>query len=153
MICYFCSMKIVVTDKSRLREAARHFLKETAGSTLIAVYGRMGSGKTTFIKAVCHEMGVIDTVTSPTFTLVNEYRRRGSGPVYHFDFYRIKKITEVLDFGIEEYFDSGETCFMEWPELIEPLLPPGTLRIAITVEPDGTRVIETVAGPPEDTSL
>lgn len=146
-------MKIVVTDKSRLRDAARHFLKETEGRNLIAVYGRMGSGKTTFIKAVCNEMGVTDTVTSPTFTLVNEYRRPGSGPVYHFDFYRIKKITEVFDFGIEEYFDSGAPCFMEWPELIEPLLPPETLRISITVEPDGSRVIETVSGPPEEVSL
>lgn len=153
MICYFCSMKIVVTDKNRLRDAARHFLKETAGFTLIAVYGRMGSGKTTFIKAVCKEMGVSDTVTSPTFTLVNEYRRPGDRPVYHFDFYRIRKITEVLDFGIEEYFDSGSPCFMEWPELIEQLLPPETLRIAITVDPDGSRIIETVSGPPEEASL
>lgn len=142
-------MKIVVTDKSRLRDAARRFLKETAGNTLFAVYGRMGSGKTTFIRAICREMGVSDTVTSPTFTLVNEYRRPGSSPVYHFDFYRIKKITEVLDFGIEEYFYSGAPCFMEWPELIESLLPEGTLRISITVDPDGTRVIETVNGPPE----
>lgn len=142
-------MKIVVTDKSRLRDAARHFLKETAGNTIFAIYGRMGSGKTTFIRAICREMGVSDTVTSPTFTLVNEYRRPGSDPVYHFDFYRIKKITEVLDFGIEEYFYSGAPCFMEWPELIEPLLPEGTLRISITVEPDGTRVIGTVSGPPE----
>jgi tRNA threonylcarbamoyladenosine biosynthesis protein TsaE len=143
-------MRIVVTDKSRLREAARHFLKQTAGNTVFAVYGRMGSGKTTFIRALCGEMGVSDTVTSPTFTLVNEYSRPGNGPVYHFDFYRIKKITEVLDFGIEEYFYSGAPCFMEWPELIEPLLPEGTLRISITVEADGSRVIETVSGPPED---
>jgi tRNA threonylcarbamoyladenosine biosynthesis protein TsaE len=90
-----------------------------------------------------------DWPTSPTFTLVNEYRRPGYNPVYHFDFYRIKKITEVLDFGIEEYFSSGAPCFMEWPELIESLLPEGTLRISITVEPDGSRVIETVSGPPE----
>ena len=142
-------MKIVVTDKSRLRDAARHFLKETAGNTLFAVYGRMGSGKTTFIRAICREMGVSDTVTSPTFTLVNEYKRPGSSPVFHFDFYRIKKITEVLDFGIEEYLYSGAPCFMEWPEMIESLLPEGTLRISITVEPDGSRIIETVTGPPE----
>ena len=142
-------MKIVVTGKSRLRDAARHFLKETSGNTIFAIYGRMGSGKTTLIRAICREMGVEDTVTSPTFTLVNEYRRPGNSPVYHFDFYRIKKITEVLDFGIEEYFYSGAPCFMEWPELIESLLPEGTLRISITVEPDGSRVIETVASPPE----
>jgi len=137
-------MKIVIADKSRLRDAARHFLKETAGRKIFAFYGQMGSGKTTFIKALCHEMGVADTVTSPTFTLVNEYRRPGDSNVYHFDFYRIKKLTEVLDFGIEEYFDSGAPCFMESPELIEPLLPDETLRLSITVSPDGSRIIETI---------
>jgi tRNA threonylcarbamoyladenosine biosynthesis protein TsaE len=140
-------MKIVVTDKSRLRDAARHFLRETAGTRIFAFYGQMGSGKTTFIKALCHEMGVSDTVTSPTFTLINEYRRPGGLPVFHFDFYRIKDISEVLDFGIEEYFDSDSPCFMEWPELIEPLLPPETLRISITVAEDGSRVIGTVGQP------
>ena len=137
-------MKIVIADKSRLHDAARHFLKETAGKRLFAFYGEMGSGKTTFIRALSHEMDVADTVTSPTFTLVNEYRRPGSTPVYHFDFYRIKKITEVLDFGIEEYFDSGSPCFMEWPEMIEPLLPDETMRISITVAPDGSRIIESM---------
>lgn len=134
-------MKIVISDRSRLRDAAKHFLKETAGSRIFAFYGQMGSGKTTIIRAICNEMGVADTVTSPTFTLVNEYRRQGTLPVYHFDFYRIKNITEVLDFGIEEYFDSGAPCFMEWPELIEPLLPPETLKLSITVAPDGSRII------------
>ena len=140
-------MKIVVTDKNRLRDAARHFLRETAGTRIFAFYGQMGSGKTTFIKALCYEMGVTDTVTSPTFTLINEYRRPGGLPVFHFDFYRIKDISEVLDFGIEEYFDSDSPCFMEWPELIEPLLPPETLRISITVMDDGSRVIGTVSQP------
>jgi len=140
-------MKIVVTDKNRLRDAARHFLRETAGTRIFAFYGQMGSGKTTFIKALCHEMGVTDTVTSPTFTLINEYRRPSGLPVFHFDFYRIKDISEVLDFGIEEYFDSDSPCFMEWPELIEPLLPPETLRISITVMDDGSRVIGIVSQP------
>ncbi len=81
-------------------------------------------------------------MTSPSFTLINEYRRPGDVPVYHFDFYRIRKISEVLDFGIEEYFDSASPCFMEWPELIEPLLPSETLRVSVTVMPDGSRVIE-----------
>jgi len=141
-------MKIVVTDKSRLRDAARHFLRETAGRHIFAFYGQMGSGKTTFIRAICNELGVTDTVTSPTFTLINEYKRPDNPPVFHFDFYRIRKITEVLDFGIEEYFDSASPCFMEWPELIEPLLPPATLRLSITVTDDGSRVIETLDQPP-----
>ena len=135
-------MKITITDKSRLKEAARRFLEETAGNRIFAFYGQMGSGKTTIIKAICREMGVTDTVTSPTFTLVNEYVRPGDVPVFHFDFYRIKKLSEVLDFGIEEYFDSSSPCFMEWPELIEPLLPPETLKLSVTVLADGTRVIE-----------
>ena len=135
-------MKVIIPDKSHLREAAKHFLRETAGYRIIAFYGQMGSGKTTFIKALCKEMGVTDTVTSPTFTLINEYRRPGEVPVFHFDFYRITKISEVLDFGIEEYFDSASPCFMEWPELIEPLLPPETLRISVTVMADGSRIIE-----------
>jgi tRNA threonylcarbamoyladenosine biosynthesis protein TsaE len=141
-------MKIVVSDKSRLHDAARQFLKETAGIRLFAFYGQMGSGKTTFIRALCSELGVADTVTSPTFTLINEYRRPGHPPVYHFDFYRIKKITEVLDFGIEEYFDSDSPCFMEWPELIEPLLPPDTLRVSITVTDGGSRVISSMGSEP-----
>jgi len=135
-------MKVIIADKSHLKEAAKHFLRETAGSRIFAFYGQMGSGKTTFIKALCKELGVTDTVTSPSFTLINEYRRPGDVPVYHFDFYRIKKILEVLDFGIEEYFDSASPCFMEWPELIEPLLPADTLRISVTVMPDGSRIIE-----------
>jgi len=146
-------MKIIVTDKSRLGDAARQFLKETAGSRLFAFYGQMGSGKTTFIKALCNELGVTDTVTSPTFTLINEYKRPGHLPVFHFDFYRIKKITEVLDFEIEEYFDSASPCFMEWPELIEPLLPAETMRVAITVAGSGSRVIETMENAPAAPSL
>jgi len=138
-------MKIVVSERSRLRDAARQFLRETAGSRIFAFYGPMGSGKTTFIKALCHEMGVTDMVSSPSFTLVNEYRRHDNTPVYHFDFYRIRKISEVLDFGIEEYFDSDSPCFMEWPELIEELLPPETVRLSITVKDDGSRVIETIS--------
>jgi len=146
-------MKIIVTDKSRLGDAARQFLRETSGSRLFAFYGQMGSGKTTFIRALCSELGVTDTVTSPTFTLINEYKRPGHLPVFHFDFYRIKKITEVLDFGIEEYFDSASPCFMEWPELIEPLLPAETMRVAITVAGSGSRVIETMENAPAAPSL
>lgn len=146
-------MKIIIADKSMLKEAARRFLEETAGHRLFAFYGQMGSGKTTIIKAICREMGVSDTVTSPTFTLINEYMRPGDTPVFHFDFYRIKKISEVLDFGIEEYFDTLSPCFMEWPELIEPLLPPETLKLSVTVMADGSRIIEEIKQQPAISSL
>lgn len=136
-------MKIVVSDKSRLKDAALRFLTATEGHHIFAFYGEMGSGKTTFIKAICRELGVTDTVTSPTFTLVNEYNRQDDLTVFHFDFYRIKTLTEVLDFGIEEYFDTLSPCFMEWPEKIEPLLPPETVKVYITVMPDNSRIIET----------
>jgi tRNA threonylcarbamoyladenosine biosynthesis protein TsaE len=135
-------MKIIIADKRKLKDAARRFLEETAGHRIFAFYGQMGSGKTTIIKAICKELGVADTVTSPTFTIINEYVRPGNLPVFHFDFYRIRKVSEVLDFGIEEYFDSSSPCFMEWPELIEPVLPPETIRLSVTVMPDGSRVIE-----------
>ncbi len=141
-------MKITVPDKRRLPDAARQFLAESAGSTLFAFYGRMGSGKTTFIRALCHVLGATGEVTSPTFTLVNEYTLPDGTPVYHIDMYRVKSLAEALDFGIEEYLDSGSPCFIEWPGLLEPLLPPEALRIAIIVAGDGSRVIETIPAPP-----
>ncbi len=146
-------MRITIHDTGGLGEAAREFLKEMQGHTIFAFYGQMGSGKTTFIKAICREMGVRDNVTSPSFTLVNEYHRPGKTPLYHFDFYRIKKVSEVLDIGIEEYFASGSPCFMEWPELIEPLLPEETQRFLITVAADGSRIIEKISGAPAGENL
>jgi tRNA threonylcarbamoyladenosine biosynthesis protein TsaE len=107
---------------------------------VFAFYGQMGAGKTTFIKAVCEELGVSDVITSPTFAIVNEYT--ASVPVYHFDFYRIKKLEEVYDMGYEDYFYSGALCFIEWPELIEELLPEDAVRVTISEERDGTRSIE-----------
>lgn len=102
----------------------------------------MGAGKTTFIKAVCEVLGVVDVVTSPTFAIVNEYTSGNGEPVYHFDFYRIKKLEEVFDMGYEDYFYSGSLCFIEWPELIEEVLPEDTVRITITEEEDGSRLVE-----------
>jgi tRNA threonylcarbamoyladenosine biosynthesis protein TsaE len=136
-------MNIHISDKSRLKEAAKKFLGETEGSYIFAFYGQMGAGKTTFIKAICNELGVSDVVTSPTFTLINEYKRPGKTPVFHFDFYRIKNISEVFDFGFEEYTDGSSYCFMEWPEKIEYILPPDTLKIYIIVNEDGSRSIKT----------
>ena len=110
---------------------------------VFAFYGAMGAGKTTFIKAVCEELGVQETITSPTFAIINEYRDSGGNSIYHFDFYRIQKLEEAFDFGYEDYFYSGNLCFIEWPELVEPLLPANTVRVCITGTDNGTRTIET----------
>ena len=101
----------------------------------------MGAGKTTFISAVCRVLGVEDEVASPTFTIVNEYLTGDGRPVYHFDFYRIEKISEALDIGYEEYMDSGELCFMEWPEKIEQILPDDALKVCISENADGSRAL------------
>ena len=109
-------------------------------SLLFALYGKMGAGKTTFIKALCQELGVEDVVTSPTFAVINEYRSDIAGElIYHFDFYRIKKLEEVYDMGYEDYFYSGALCFIEWPELVEELLPGNTIKVTIEELEDGSR--------------
>ena len=107
---------------------------------LFAFYGQMGAGKTTLIKAICQQLGVTEEVNSPTFAIVNEYEGAKS-TIYHFDFYRINHPEEALDFGLFDYFDSGNICLMEWPECIEPLLPDDTIKIQISVIDDNTRKI------------
>ena len=112
-----------------------------------AFYGKMGAGKTTFIKAICEELGVEDVITSPTFAIINEYSITTphspltSDVIYHFDFYRIKKLEEVYDMGYEDYFYSGALCFIEWPELIEEVLPEDAVKVQIIEKEDGTRAI------------
>jgi tRNA threonylcarbamoyladenosine biosynthesis protein TsaE len=106
----------------------------------------MGAGKTTFIKAICEELGVEDVITSPTFAIVNEYTPSSpllpsSSSIFHFDFYRIKKLEEVYDMGYEDYFYSGALCFIEWPELIEEVLPEDAVKVNIAEQPDGSRII------------
>ena len=126
-----------------IHEAAREFLAATKDmGTCFAFYAPMGAGKTTFIKALCEELGVEDVITSPTFAIVNEYTDGEGQPVYHFDFYRIKKMEELYDMGADEYFYSGNLCFMEWPEIVEDALPEETKKITITPQSDGSRVIE-----------
>lgn len=111
-------------------------------ATVFAFYGKMGAGKTTFIKSLCKELGVNDTVNSPTFSIVNEYRSDETGElIYHFDFYRVEKIEEVFDMGYEDYFYSGALCLIEWPELIEELLPGDAVRVDIKEEADGSRIL------------
>ncbi len=135
-------MEIIIQSVDQLQEAARQFIQEMGDSTVFALYGKMGAGKTTFVKAVCEELGVSDMITSPTFAIVNEYRSDESGElIYHFDFYRIKKLSEVYDMGYEDYFYSGALCFIEWPELIEELLPGDTVKVTIEELEDGTRRI------------
>ena len=122
-----------------IRQAAQQFVKAMGQDTVFAFYGKMGAGKTTFIKAVCEELGVEDTVTSPTFAIVNEYEAANGRPIYHFDFYRIKKLSEAYEMGCEEYFYSGHPCFIEWPELIEEVLPEETVNVTIEALADGER--------------
>lgn len=124
-----------------INAAAAEFLKELGDRRIVAFYGSMGAGKTTFIKAVCEALGVTDTVNSPTFAIVNEYLAASGDSVYHFDFYRIKKIEEAYDFGYEDYFYSGNLCLIEWPELIEELLPEDTVRVKIEEVDEGERLL------------
>lgn len=133
--------EIVIKGTECLADAAREFLKRKGDSTVVAFYGSMGAGKTTFITALCNAMGVNDIVTSPTFTIVNEYMDDAGDYVYHFDFYRIKSLAEAFDIGLYEYFDSGHLCLIEWPEMIEELLPEDTLRVRISVNDDLSRTI------------
>ena len=132
---------IIIADLSGIRQAAREFLSQTEGRHLIAFQAPMGAGKTTFTTALCKRLGVEDAVCSPTFTIINEYRTSDGEPVFHFDFYRIGKLSEAMDIGIDDYFYSGNFCIMEWPENIEDLLPEETLRVRITVNPDLSRTL------------
>ena len=134
-------MDFRITTLSDIRAVARQFIEAVGQRRVIAFYGAMGAGKTTFIKALCQEMGVNDVITSPTFAIVNEYDVNDGSSIYHFDFYRIKRIDEVYDMGYEDYFYSGRLCLIEWPELIEELLPEDALRVSITQQPDGSRLI------------
>ena len=165
---YFFDMEITIRNIDAIKEAARQFVGLIGNRRVFAFYGTMGAGKTTFIKAVCEELGVKDVITSPTFAIVNEYSIDHSpsandhsvtaqpmdnvqcsmfnvqcsmSNVYHFDFYRIKRLEEVYDMGYEDYFYSGCLCFIEWPELIEELLPEDAVRVTINEQPDGSRTV------------
>ena len=131
--------EIIVNGVEDLPRAARVFLEKKGPATIVAFYGSMGAGKTTFITALCEQLGVKDVVNSPTFTIVNEYRDARSESVYHFDFYRINRLSEAMDIGLYEYFDSGCLCLIEWPEMIEELLPEETLKVQILTDDARTR--------------
>ena len=132
---------ITVKGLDDLPEAAKTILNETGKQRIIAIYGKMGAGKTTLIKEFCKVLNVEDVVNSPTFALVNEYVTSEDEPVYHFDFYRIESIEEVFDIGYEEYIYSGHYCFIEWPEMIESLLPESYVYLSIEEKENGNREI------------
>jgi len=150
---------IEIKDIDHIREAAREFIAHIGDHRVFAFYGKMGAGKTTFVKAICEELGVDDVITSPTFAIINEYMIPSDSPcsggdkesslnkvefggsIFHFDFYRIKKLEEVYDMGYEDYFYSGALCFIEWPELIEEILPDDAVRVSIAEQDDGSRIV------------
>ena len=134
-------MKIKIDSLDNIHAAAKEFLQNMGDGKVFAFYGKMGAGKTTFVKAICEELGVEDVITSPTFALVNEYTAGNGNPIYHFDFYRINKLSEAEDIGTEDYFYSGALCFIEWPEKIEELLPGDVVHVTITEEADGSRTV------------
>lgn len=135
-------MDLKIESLDKINETAVEFIRAMGDNTVFAFVGGMGAGKTTFIKAICENLGVEDVINSPTFSIVNEYRSESGELIYHFDFYRINKIEEVYDFGYEDYFYSGSLCFIEWPELIEPILPKDTVIVHITVNDDGSRSVK-----------
>ena len=134
-------MKLLLNNLSDIDAVAQQFLENMGDRNIFAFYGEMGVGKTTFIKALCKSLCVTETITSPTFAIVNEYSKEGGEPIYHFDFYRIKNIEEAYDFGYEDYFFSGHLCFIEWPELVEPLLPEGVVKVQIEIMDNEQRAI------------
>lgn len=136
-------MEIRINSLAEINEAAKTFIENMGDSKVFAFYGKMGAGKTTFIKAICEELGVEDVITSPTFAIVNEYQSSITGDsIFHFDFYRIKKLEEVYDMGYEDYFYGGSLCFLEWPELIDELLPEDAKKVTIEETENGGRVVK-----------
>lgn len=132
---------IIVKSTDELPQAARQFINSMGDRTVVALHGEMGAGKTTFINALCAELGVqTDATTSPTFALVNEYRSDTTAElIYHFDLYRLESLDEAIDMGIEDYLDCGALCLIEWPDIVDPMLPDDTIDLTITVNPDGSR--------------
>lgn len=132
---------MVIRDLTSINETAKEFIAQMGDNRLFFFYGDMGAGKTTFIRAICKELGVTESVNSPTFAIVNEYTDRDGKPIYHFDFYRIEKEEEAFDFGYEDYFFSGNLCFVEWPEKIENLIPNEGISVYIQEEENGERSV------------
>jgi len=133
---------IKINNLDEIYQAAKEFIANMDNRTVFAFYGKMGVGKTTFIKAICEGLGVTDVINSPTFAIINEYRSESTAElIYHFDFYRINKLSEAEDIGTEDYFYSGALCFIEWPEKIEELLPGDVVNVNIEENADGSRTV------------
>ncbi|MFV0469512.1 MAG: tRNA (adenosine(37)-N6)-threonylcarbamoyltransferase complex ATPase subunit type 1 TsaE [Dysgonomonas sp.] len=132
---------IIIKSLETIGDAALEFVNAMGDNTVFAFHGKMGAGKTTFIKAICEKLGVEDVINSPTFAIINEYRSNSGELIYHFDFYRINKVEEAFDFGYEDYFYSGSICFIEWPEKVESLLPHDVVNVAIEEMDDGSRKV------------
>ncbi len=135
----FC---IEIPSLDKISEAAAQFVSQMGENKVYVFYGSMGAGKTTFIKAICEHLGVTDVINSPTFAIVNEYEDGEGSPIYHFDFYRINKEEEAYDFGYEDYFYSGNVCFIEWPEMVKNLIPENAIEVHISENEDGTRTVK-----------
>lgn len=133
--------EIEIKDIEALPGAAREFLRELGERRVVTFDAPMGAGKTTFISAVCRELGVEDDISSPTFSIVNEYEGNDGELIYHFDCYRIDEEAEALDMGVEDYLSSGCLCLIEWPEIIERFLPDDTVRVSIAERSDGSRIL------------
>ena len=135
-------IQIQTHNVTETEQAGGQLANQLSPGAVVAFTGDLGAGKTAFCRGFLHALGYTGRVTSPTFAIVNEYTAGNGNPVYHFDFYRIKKIDEVYDMGYEDYFYSGNLCFLEWPELIEDLLPEDVTKVHINTEEDGTRTVE-----------
>jgi len=136
--------ELKINSLEEINSVAKQFIELVGERRVFAMYGAMGVGKTTFVKAVCEELGVEDTITSPSFAIVNEYHTQKDKIVYHFDFYRIEDVQEAYDFGYEDYFYSKAMCFIEWPERIDSILPADVINLNFREEEDGSRTIQLV---------
>ena len=136
-------MAVFLSDSREATEAfAAGYAKTLSAGDVVLLDGEMGAGKTTLIREIAAQLGATDTVTSPTFAIVNQYKGKGGRRIHHFDFYRINDVREAYDFGYEEYFYSGDLCLVEWPEKIEQLLPDNVMTVRITVDSDTARTFE-----------
>ncbi len=130
-----------IENLQTIHQTAKEFIAAMGDKKVFLFYGSMGAGKTTFIRAICEELGVKESINSPTFAIINEYKAGDGSPIFHFDFYRINKEEEAYDFGYEDYFYSGKLCFVEWPEKIVNLLPEDATVVTITEQSDGSREV------------